>query len=111
MPRKGAVSKREILPDPKYHDRLVSKFVNSMMEDGKRSVAERLLYSALDVVAERAKDEALGLFRKPSKRQASGRSSLPASWWRNVSGACRGSPVATRLARHALDRAERAVAR
>ena len=64
MPRKGEVKRREVLPDPKYHDRLVSKFVNSMMEDGKRSVAERLLYSALDVVAQRAKDEPLGLFRK-----------------------------------------------
>ena len=64
MPRKGAVSKREILPDPKYHDRLVSKFVNSMMSDGKRAVVERLLYSALDVVGQRAKEEPLGLFRK-----------------------------------------------
>ena len=64
MPRKGAVSKREILPDPKYHDRMVSKFVNSMMEDGKRSLAERVLYDALDIVAQRGKDEALGLFRK-----------------------------------------------
>ena len=64
MPRKGAVSKREILPDPKYHDRLVSKFVNSMMSDGKRAVAERLLYSALDVVGQRAKEEPIGLFRK-----------------------------------------------
>jgi len=64
MPRKGAVSKREILPDPKYLDRLVSKFVNSMMSDGKRAVAERILYSALDVVGQRAKEEPIGLFRK-----------------------------------------------
>jgi len=64
MPRKGPVNKREILPDPKFHDRLVSKFVNSMMEDGKRAVAERILYSALDVLAQRAKEEPLGLFRK-----------------------------------------------
>src|SRR2546430_17641437 len=64
MPRKGAVSKREILPDPKYHDRLVSKFVNSMMSDGKRAVAERILYGALDVVGQRAKEEPFGLFRK-----------------------------------------------
>jgi small subunit ribosomal protein S7 len=64
MPRKGAVSKREILPDPKFHDRMVSKFVNSMMEDGKRSLAERVLYRALDLVAQRGKDEPLGLFRK-----------------------------------------------
>ena len=64
MPRKGHVNKREILPDPKFHDRLVSKFVNSMMEDGKRAIAERILYSALDVLAQRAKEEPLGLFRK-----------------------------------------------
>jgi len=64
MPRKGPVNKREILPDPKFHDRLVSKFVNSMMEDGKRAIAERILYSALDVLAQRAKEEPLGLFRK-----------------------------------------------
>jgi len=64
MPRKGAVSKREILPDPKFHDRLVSKFVNSMMADGKRSLAERILYRALDTVAQRAKEEPLGMFRK-----------------------------------------------
>src|SRR2546430_3349120 len=64
MPRKGAVSKREILPDPKYHDRLVSKFVNSMMSDGKRAVAERILYGALDVVGQRAKEEPIGFFRR-----------------------------------------------
>ncbi len=64
MPRKGAVSKREILPDPKFHDRLVSKFVNSMMVDGKRSLAENILYHALDTVAQRSKEEPLGMFRK-----------------------------------------------
>jgi small subunit ribosomal protein S7 len=64
MSRKGAAPKREILPDPKYHDRLVAKFVNSMMADGKKSVAERTFYQALDVMAQRAKDDALGLFRK-----------------------------------------------
>ena len=62
MPRKGEVRRREVLPDPKFHDRMVSKFVNSMMEDGKRSLAERVLYDALDIVAQRGKDEALGLF-------------------------------------------------
>src|SRR5712692_3159987 len=64
MPRKGAVPKREVLPDPKYHDRLVSKFVNTMMADGKKSLAERVLYQSLDVMAQRAKDDPLGLFRK-----------------------------------------------
>ena len=64
MPRKGEVKRRDVLPDPKYHDRLVSKFVNTMMADGKKSLAERVLYQSLDVMAQRAKDDPLGLFRK-----------------------------------------------
>ncbi|MGH9892502.1 MAG: 30S ribosomal protein S7 [bacterium] len=64
MSRKGAAPRREILPDPKYHDRLVAKFVNSMMSDGKKSTAERIFYDALDLMAQRAKEESLGLFRK-----------------------------------------------
>ena len=64
MSRKGAAPRREILPDPKYHDRLVAKFVNSMMLDGKKSIAEGIFYSALDLIQQRTKDEPLGLFRK-----------------------------------------------
>ena len=48
MPRKGEVRRREILPDPKYHDRMVAKFINAMMNAGKRSTAERILYGAFD---------------------------------------------------------------
>ena len=57
MPRRRVVAKREILPDPKYHDRLVSKFVNSLMLDGKKSIAEGILYGALDIVEERTRGE------------------------------------------------------
>jgi small subunit ribosomal protein S7 len=64
MPRKGEVRRREILPDPKFHDRLVAKFINAMMEGGKRSVSERILYGAFDVVQERAKEDALGIFKR-----------------------------------------------
>jgi small subunit ribosomal protein S7 len=64
MPRKGEVKRRDVLQDPKYHDRLVAKFVNSMMHDGKRSTAERILYEALDLVGDRAKEEALGVFKR-----------------------------------------------
>src|SRR5688572_14226083 len=64
MPRKGPAVKREILPDPKYHERLVAKFVNSMMEDGKKSTAEAVLYRALDLIAQRAKEEPLGVFKR-----------------------------------------------
>ena len=64
MPRKGEVKRREVLSDPKYHDRLVAKFVNSMMSDGKKSTAERILYGALDQVAERAKEDPLTVFKR-----------------------------------------------
>jgi small subunit ribosomal protein S7 len=64
MPRKGAVLKREILPDPKYHDRMVAKFVNTMMLEGKKSLAERVIYKALDIMQERTKEDPLGIFRK-----------------------------------------------
>jgi small subunit ribosomal protein S7 len=64
MPRKGPAVKREVLPDPKYHERIVAKFVNSMMIDGKKSTAEGVLYGALDLIAQRAKEDPLGVFKR-----------------------------------------------
>jgi small subunit ribosomal protein S7 len=64
MPRKGEVKRRDILPDPKYHDRLVTKFIDSMMNDGKKSLTERIFYGALDLVAERSKEDALAVFKR-----------------------------------------------
>jgi small subunit ribosomal protein S7 len=64
MPRKGEVRRREVLPDPKYHDRLVTKFVNSMMSSGKKSVAENMFYRSLDLVQSRAKEDPVGIFRR-----------------------------------------------
>jgi len=64
MPRKGEVRRREVLPDPKFHDRLVTKFVNAMMFGGKKSTAERIFYGALELVAQRTKEDALVIFRR-----------------------------------------------
>lgn len=64
MARRREIPKRKILPDPKYRDRLVSKFTNLLMLDGKRSVAEGIVYGALDVIQERYKADALDTFRK-----------------------------------------------
>ena len=64
MPRKGEVKRRDILADPKFHDRMVTKFINSMMHDGKKSPTERIFYRALDLVGERAKEEAVGVFKR-----------------------------------------------
>ncbi len=65
MPRKkGRVPKREILPDPKYHSKLVTRFVCGIMWDGKKSIAETILYDAFDLMAERAKEDPLKVFER-----------------------------------------------
>src|SRR6516164_7599684 len=64
MPRRRVVAKRRILPDPKFQDRLVTKFVNDLMRKGKKSIAERVCYGAFDVIEERAKEEPLKMFKK-----------------------------------------------
>ena len=64
MPRRREVKQREILPDPKYRDTLISKFVNGIMRRGKKSVAEKIFYGALEIVRERAKEDPLKLFEK-----------------------------------------------
>ncbi|KAF0802585.1 30S ribosomal protein S7 [Alcanivorax xiamenensis] len=64
MPRRRVVAKREILPDPKFGSQLLAKFMNHVMVDGKKSVAERIVYGALDIVAERKSGESLELFEK-----------------------------------------------
>ncbi len=61
--RRAAAAKREVLPDPKYGSRLVAKFINIMMLRGKKSVAEQIMYQALETVEERSKQEALKLFK------------------------------------------------
>lgn len=64
MPRKRVVIKRTIDPDPKFNDRLLAKFVNNLMHSGKKSVAERIIYSALDQIAQRTKDDPIKVFKK-----------------------------------------------
>ena len=64
MPRRREVAKRIILPDPKYGDRTVAKLVNILMQDGKKSTAERALYSALELVAQRTGEEAVKVLKK-----------------------------------------------
>ena len=64
MPRRREVPKRRILPDPKYGDRMIAKFCNILMVDGKKSTAEHIVYGALDIIQERYKEDALEVFRK-----------------------------------------------
>lgn len=64
MPRRREVAKRVVLADPKYNDRLVTKFMNYLMVGGKKSVAEKIVYGAFDLISERTGDEALDVFKK-----------------------------------------------
>lgn len=64
MARRRDVPKRKITPDPKYKDKLVAKFTNSLMLDGKKSVAEGILYGAFDIIVSRFKEDPLEVFRK-----------------------------------------------
>ena len=62
MPRRGNVPKREILPDPVYNSVLVTKLVNSIMLDGKKGVAQKVVYGAFDIVREKTGKEAIEVF-------------------------------------------------
>ncbi|PIF02841.1 MAG: 30S ribosomal protein S7 [Desulfococcus sp.] len=64
MPRRREVPVRPVLPDPKYGSQLVSKFVRCVMKDGKKSIAENILYSALDIIEEKTKEPPLKVFEQ-----------------------------------------------
>jgi small subunit ribosomal protein S7 len=64
MPRRRRIEPREILPDPVYNSTLVERFINSMMWDGKKTVAQHVFYDAMDRIRERSGDDPLKLFKK-----------------------------------------------
>ena len=64
MPRRREVPKRRINPDPKYKDKLIAKFMNTVMVDGKKSVAEGIVYGALEIVKSRHKEDPIEVFKK-----------------------------------------------
>ena len=63
MPRRRVVAKREILPDPKFNDRQVAKFINKIMWEGKKSIAETVVYNSFDIIEKKIKSDPLKLFR------------------------------------------------
>ena len=62
MPRRRVVAKREVLPDPKFGSKILAKFMNHVMVDGKKSIAEKIVYGALDIVSERSGSDPLEVF-------------------------------------------------
>src|ERR1700679_3481140 len=64
MPRKGAISKRQVMPDPIFNDVVVARFMNKLMYGGKKSVAEKIFYSSRDVIAQKTGKDALKVFNQ-----------------------------------------------
>ena len=64
MPRKGYVAKREVLPDPIYNSKVVTKLVNNIMLDGKKSVAQKIVYDAFDIIKEKEGKNPLEVFEQ-----------------------------------------------
>ncbi|SHJ37990.1 30S ribosomal protein S7 [Lutispora thermophila] len=62
MPRKGHVPKRDVLPDPIYNSKIVSKLINNVMYDGKKGVAEKIIYGAFDIIREKTGKDPLEVF-------------------------------------------------
>jgi small subunit ribosomal protein S7 len=67
MPRKGPVAKRDVLPDPLYNSKLVTRLINKMMVDGKRGKSQEILYSAFDTIRERSGKEPMEVFEAALK--------------------------------------------
>jgi small subunit ribosomal protein S7 len=63
MPRRREAAKREILPDPKFNNKLVAKFINSLMYGGKKSRAERIFYDALEIIAGKGHEQPVNVFK------------------------------------------------
>ena len=64
MPRRREVPKREVLPDPIYGSQLVTKFINVVMRQGKKTTAERIFYDAMDAIRERTQDDPIKVFKR-----------------------------------------------
>ena len=64
MPRRGFTAKRDVLPDPLYNSKLVTKLINNIMLDGKKGVAQKIVYDAFDIIKEKTGEEPLTVFEK-----------------------------------------------
>ena len=64
MPRRREIARRDILPDPLYNSQLLTRFVNVVMRDGKKTTAERILYDALETIKQRTQDDPMKVFKR-----------------------------------------------
>ena len=128
MPRRRSPEKRKVLPDPKYKDVVLAKFMNNLMKDGKKSTAERIFYGALDLVEKKTGEEPLKMFKKalsnikpavevksrriggatyqiPVEVRPARRQSLSLRWLRDYAKARNGKTMVDKLADEIVDAA------
>ena len=112
MPRKGPVAKRDVLPDPIYNSKLVTKLINKLMLDGKRGTAQRILYSAFDLIKEKSGRDAMEVFEEALNNimpvlevRAERRTTLGLRWLVNYSRLRGEKTMEQRLANEILDAA------
>lgn len=95
MPRKGKVQQREILPDPIYNSKLVSKLINHLMLDGKRGTASEILYGAFDEIKDETGNDPVEVFEEAMKNVMPVLEVKARRWWVKLPGSDRSSPSAT----------------
>jgi hypothetical protein len=104
MPRKGPVPKRVVLPDPVYDSELVARFINRMMKGGKKAVAEKIFYKAMEVSRTEDGQASVGSVRASHREcRPAGRSAPAPRRWANLSGADGGTRRTPTLAGYPLD--------
>ena len=64
MPRRGFTAKRDVLPDPLYNSKLVTKLINNIMLDGKKGVAQKIVYEAFDIIKDKTGEDPLSVFSR-----------------------------------------------
>ena len=129
MARRREADKRQILPDPKYNDLLVARFINNLLKQGKKSIAEGIFYGALDVVGEKTNEDPVKVFKKaientsprlevksrrvggatyqvPVEIPPSRRMALAMRWVRNFARTRAGNSMIDRLANELMDASE-----
>lgn len=129
MPRRREVKKKIISPDPRYSNRLVAKFINCLMRKGKKSVAETIFYSSLDLIEEKTKQPPLDVFTKaidqarpilevrsrrvggatyqvPAEVKIDRRNALAIRWIINAARSQKGMAMREKLARELMDAAK-----
>ena len=90
MPRRGSTAKRDVLPDPLYNSKLVTKLINNIMLDGKKGVAQKIVYDAFDIIKEKSGEEPLDVFEKAMENI------MPVVKARRVGGATYQVPIEVR---------------